>query len=113
MNGTAFRPNGKVSGHPIPELVLRTRRSVMAAAYEMQAKRVRQRRHAGIALAVLAGVLVLLAPPLWSTMNELSDGEHFLDMPVVLLTLSLIMLTAMLAVLLMTWRGGKNAHRDE
>lgn len=113
MSGTAFRPNGKVSGHPVPEVVLRTRRSVMAAAYDLQTKRARQRRHAGIALAVFAGLLVLLAPPLWSAMNELSEGEHFLDMPVVLLTLSLIMLTAMLAVLLMSWRGGKSGQRDE
>ena len=113
MSGNAFRPKGRVSGHPIPELVLRTRRSVMAAAYEMQANRVRQRRHAGIALAVMAGLMVLVAPALWSTMSDLTTGEHFLDMPVVILTLSLIMLSTMVAVLLMTWRGGKNGQRDE
>ena len=113
MKENMARPRGRVSGHPIPEVVLRTRRSVMAAAHEIQTKRERQRQHAGIALAVMAGLMVLMAPALWSTANELSEGEHFLDMPVVLLTLSLIMLTAMLAVLLMTWRGRRNGEREE
>ncbi|HEX4039574.1 MAG TPA: hypothetical protein VHX37_16070 [Acidobacteriaceae bacterium] len=113
MSGNAFRPGGRVSGHPIPEVVLRTRRSVMAAAYEVQTRRLRQRRHAGIALAVMSGLLVLLAPALWNTVNDLTTGEHFLDMSVAILTLSLIMLSAMFAVLLMTWRGGRNGQRDE
>lgn len=113
MNGNAFHPVRKVSGHPIPEVVLRTRRSVMAAAYEMHEKRARQRRHAGITLAVMAGLLVVLAPALWSTVTDLTNGEHFLDMSVVVLTISLIMLSAMFAILLMTWRGGKTGERDE
>jgi len=113
MNGDAFRPVQRVSGHAIPEVVLRTRRSVMAAAYELQEKRVRQRRHAGITLAVMSGLLVLLAPALWSTVMDLTEGEHFLDMSVVVLTISLIMLSAMFAVLLMTLRGGKSGERDE
>ena len=113
MSGNAFRPMGKVSGHPIPEIVLRTRRSVMAAAHEMQSKRARQRRHAGITLAVMAGLLVLLAPALWSTVTDLSNGEHFLDMSVVVLTISLIMLSAMFAILLMTLRGSRSGERDE
>lgn len=113
MSGNAFRPVRRMSGHPIPEVVLRTRRSVMAAAYEMQSRRARQRKHAGITLAVMAGLLVLIAPALWSTVNDLTMGEHFLDMPVVVLTISLIMLSTMFAILLMTLRGGKTGERDE
>lgn len=112
MTGRAPERSRRVHGHSIPEVVLRTRMSVMVAAHEMHTRRARARRQAGIALAVLAGVMVLVAPALWSTANELSEGEHFLDMPVVLLTLSLIMLTAMLAVLLMTWRGSRNGERE-
>jgi hypothetical protein len=111
MNGIV--PSGRVSGHPVPEVVLRTRRSVMAAAHDLQTKRTRQRRHAGIALAVFSGLLVLLAPAVWSTVNDLTTGEHFSDLPVAILTLSLIMLSAMFAVLLMTWRGGRNGQGDE
>ena len=113
MSPDAFRPTTRVSGHPVPEVVLRTRRSVMAAAYEMRSKRARQRRHAGITLAVMAGLLVLVAPALWNTVNDLTTGEHFLDMPVAILTVSLIMLTAMFAILLMSWRTGRNGQRDE
>lgn len=113
MSGNAFHPNGRVSGHPIPELVLRTRRSVMAAAHEMQERRARQRRHAGITLAVMAGLLMLLAPAVWNAVNDLNTGERFSDMPVAILTLSLIMVSAMFAVLLMTFRSGRNGQRDE
>jgi cytochrome bd-type quinol oxidase subunit 2 len=104
---------GRVSGHPIPEVVLRTRRSVMAAAHEIRTKREQRRQHAGIALAAMAGLLVLAAPGLWYTVNDLTTGEHFQDLPVAILTISLIMVAAIFAILLMTWRGRRGAERGE
>lgn len=103
----------RAGGHPIPEVVLRTRRSVMAAAHDMQARRARQRKHAGIALAAMAALLVLVAPALWNAVNDLNTGEHFQDMPVAILTISLIMVSAIFAILLMTWRDGRYGQRDE
>jgi hypothetical protein len=45
--------------------------------------------------------------------NDRTTGEHFFDMPVMVLTLSLVLLSAMFAILLMTWRGGRSGARDE
>ncbi len=95
----------------IPDVLLRTRRSVMEAAYEMQEQRTRRRRQIGIALLVFAGLLILVTPALWSTATELSSGEPFYDLPVMLLTLTLVLLSAMFAVLMVSWRGRR--LRDE
>ncbi|HEX4007096.1 MAG TPA: hypothetical protein VHX60_13050 [Acidobacteriaceae bacterium] len=111
MSGDAFRMNPRE--HAKPDVLLRTRRSVMEAAHLMQAKRVRQRRHVGIALFALAALIILFTPALWSVANDLTTGEHFFDMPVMVLMLSLVMLSAMFAILLMTWRGRRHDTRDE
>ena len=113
MTGSVMSPRGKVSGHPIPEVVLRTRRSVMEAANELHAQRTRKRRHAGIALLAMASLIVLFTPALWSVANDLTTGEHFFDMPIMVFTLSLVLLSAMFAILLITWRGRKNAAGEE
>ena len=47
MSSDVFRPRTAV-GHPIPEVVLRTRRSVMEAANNLEEQRTRKRRHAGV-----------------------------------------------------------------
>jgi len=104
MSGEVFRPRRNMTGHPIPEVVLRTRRTVMEAAYNLQEQRARKRRHAGIALLAMGTLVVLLAPVVWSAANDLSTGEHFFDLPVLVLTLFLVLLSAIFAVLLLTWR---------
>lgn len=90
--------------HGKPDFLLRTRRSVLEAAHLMRARRARQRRHVGFALLAIAAVLVFFAPALWSTINDLTTGEHFSDLPVVVLTLGLIFFSTMLAALLMAWK---------
>jgi cytochrome bd-type quinol oxidase subunit 2 len=104
MSSEVLRPGRRVTGHPIPEVVLRTRRSVMEAAIELQAQRTRKRRHVGIALLAMGVLVLLVAPLLWSTVNELSTGEHFFELPVLVLTLFLVFLAAFFAILLVTWR---------
>jgi cytochrome bd-type quinol oxidase subunit 2 len=111
MSSEVFRPHAR-SGHPIPEVVLRTRRSVMEAAYNLHEQRARKRRHAGIALLAMASLIVLLAPPLWSTVNDLTTGEHFFDLPVMVVTLFLVFLSAVFAILLLTWRD-RTAREDQ
>ena len=100
------------AGHPMPEVVLRTRRSVMEAAQQMQVERRRRRRQIGYILLAVATLVLLAAPALWSAFADLAAGEEFTDMPLALLTLSLVLLTAMFAVLLMSWRGGRR-HTNE
>ncbi len=111
MSSEVLRPRRNMTGHPIPEFVLRTRRSVMEAALELQVQRVQKRRHAGIALLAMGTLVLLFTPALWSAVSELSEGEHFLDLPVMVLTLFIVLLAAMFAILLVTWRD--RAARDE
>ncbi|HEY1498435.1 MAG TPA: hypothetical protein VGF88_02540 [Acidobacteriaceae bacterium] len=103
MSSDVFRPRTAV-GHPIPEVVLRTRRSVMEAANNLEEQRTRKRRHAGVALLAMGTLVVLLAPALWSAVSDLITGEHFFDLPVTILTLFLVLLSATFAILLISWR---------
>jgi cytochrome bd-type quinol oxidase subunit 2 len=112
MSSEVFHPHRNLTGHPIPEVVLRTRRSVMEAANELEAQRTRKRRHVGIALLAMGVLIVLAAPALWTVANDLTSGEHFFDMPVMVLTLFLVMLSAVFAVLLLKWRE-RDVHGDQ
>ncbi|MFZ0630703.1 MAG: hypothetical protein WA399_20490 [Acidobacteriaceae bacterium] len=105
MNNDAVRSVRNGSQGSIPDVLLRTRRSVMEAAYEMRMQRTRRRRQIGIALLAFAALVVLATPALWSAASELSSGEAFFDMPVMLLTLTVVLLSAIFAVLLVSWRG--------
>ena len=111
MNGEILHAATSGSQAAIPDVLLRTRRSVMEAAYEMQRQRSRRRRQVGIALLAFAGLVVLASPALWSAANELTSGEPFFDMPVMLLTLTVVLLSAIFAVLLVSWRSRR--LRDE
>lgn len=103
----------RTSGHPMPEVVLRTRRSVMEAAQQMHLQRRRQRRQLGYALLALGTLIVLSAPALWSAYSDLASGEQLTDLPVMMLVLSLVMLSAMFAVFLVSWRGKqRDANED-
>jgi hypothetical protein len=62
---------------------------------------------------VLAALVLLFTPALWTLANDLTTGEHFFDLPAMVLTLSLVLLSAMFAILLMTWRGGRRGAEDE
>ncbi|HEX3986260.1 MAG TPA: hypothetical protein VHX13_06560 [Acidobacteriaceae bacterium] len=111
MNGEGVPSTRNGNQGAIPDVLLRTRRSVMEAAYEMRTQRARQRRQVGIALLVFAALVVLVTPALWSAATELTSGEPFFDLPVMLVTLTLVLLSAIFAVLLVSWRGRR--LRDE
>jgi hypothetical protein len=113
MNGDPLLQHSKIPGHPIPEVVLRTRRCVMEAAQEMHVQRDRQRRQMGFALLAIGVLALLFTPALWSAYTDLASGERFFDLPVMLLTLSLVLLSAIFAVLLVSWRGRRSLHDPE
>ena len=104
MSSEVLHPRRNAAGHPIPEVVLRTRRCVMEAAIELQAQRTRKRRHVGIALLAMGALVFIFAPVLWSAVTDLSAGEHFFDLPVLMVTLFVVLLAALFAILLVTWR---------
>lgn len=111
MSGALFQANTR--DRIKPDVLLRTRRSVMEAAHLMQEKRARQRRHAGIALLAVVGLLTVFAPVLWGAAADLTSGDHLLDMPVVLLALTLVFLSAMFAVVLMQVKSRKRGIDSE
>jgi cytochrome bd-type quinol oxidase subunit 2 len=111
MNGDFAR--SRATGHPMPEVVLRTRRSVMEAAQQMQVQRRRKRQQMGYVLLALGTLVVLAAPALWSAFTDLAAGEEFTDMPLMLLTLSLVLLSAMFAVLLVSWRSRRHSTNED
>jgi hypothetical protein len=96
-----------------PDVLLRTRRSVMEAAHLMQARRVQQRRHAGIALLAVVGLLIMFAPVMWGAATEITSGGHFFDPQVMMMALSLVFLSAMFAVVLMHVRSSRHSMDDE
>lgn len=107
MNGN------RMAGHPMPEVVLRTRRSVMEAAQLMQTQRQQRRRQVGYILLAAAVLVLLAAPALWSGVTDLAAGEELTDLPLMMLTLSLILLTAIFAILLVSWRGGRRSTNQD
>lgn len=96
-----------------PDVLLRTRRAVMEAALEMQARRARQRRNAGFALLAIGVLVLLLAPLLWELASNLTSGERFYELPTLVLTLSLVLLSGVLGVLLVTWSSRRSSVHDE
>jgi len=113
MSGNHFHPVASPSSHSRPDVLLRTRRSVMEAAHEMRTQRTRQRRQIGIALLVLAGLVLLITPAIWTGVSDLSAGEHFFDMPFMVFVLSLATLSAVFAVCLLSWKRGGHSARDD
>ncbi|MGA7885918.1 MAG: hypothetical protein WCA44_09255 [Acidobacteriaceae bacterium] len=103
----------RTTGHPMPEVVLRTRRSVMEAAQIMRSQRQQRKRQMGFILLAVAVLVMLAAPALWSAFSDLAAGEELTDMPLMMLTLSLVLLTAMFAVLLVSWRGGRGSTNQD
>jgi cytochrome bd-type quinol oxidase subunit 2 len=111
MNGDFM--GARTAGHPMPEVVLRTRRTVMEAAQLMQAQRHQRRRQMGYVLLALTTLVLLAAPALWSAFADLAAGEEFTGMPVMMLALSLVLLSAMFAVLLISWRSRRSGTNED
>jgi hypothetical protein len=85
----------------------------MEAAHLLRTKRARQRRHAGLALLAIAALVVFLAPTIWSAAIDLATGEYFTDLPVVVVTVSLLFLSTMLAALLIAGRDRRRRSANE
>jgi TRAP-type C4-dicarboxylate transport system permease small subunit len=111
MSGDVFQTGAR--DRVKPDVLLRTRRSVMDAAYRMHEKRARQRQHVGIALLVVSVLLVLFAPAVWFAASNVTAGEPVLGIPVVLVTLSVVLLSAVLAVAMMTWKRVRTGVRGQ
>ncbi len=94
-------------------VVQRTRRSVMAAAYQMRVAETRRRRQAGIALLAFVGLIVFLTPAIWSVADDLFNGEHFQDMPAMTMSLIATLFSALFAALIVHLRSRRQQDGEE
>jgi hypothetical protein len=92
-------------------VVQRTRRSVMEAAHQLKAARLKRRRHIGIMLVTFFGLLILMTPALWSVTDDVFTDEHLFDMPAMTMALVLTLLSTLFAALILHWRSRQT--RDE
>lgn len=94
-------------------VVHRTRRAVMAAAYQMRVAENRRRRHAGIALLTFVALIVFLTPAIWSVADDLFNGEHFQDMPAMTMSLIATLFSALFAAVIVHLRSRRTQDGEE
>lgn len=94
-------------------VVQRTRRSVMAAAYQMRLAETRRRRQAGIVLLAFVALVVFLTPAIWSVAEDLSSGEPFQDMHAMTMSLIVTLFSTVFAVLIVHLRNRRTRDGEE
>ncbi len=97
-------------------LVERTRRAVRIADQSRREQGEQGRRSVGVSLFVIGAVLLVLAPALWSSVDDLLGGEHFGDLPTQVALLSTMLLMAVVAALAAGWRtrtGREDMRRNQ
>jgi hypothetical protein len=90
----------------------KTRRAVRDAVISTQEIRARQRRNLGFAIMGFVLMLVLLAPAIWNSMEDLLGEERLFDMPTQIAFLIAMLLLTSLATLIAVWRGQRNLDHD-
>jgi cytochrome bd-type quinol oxidase subunit 2 len=85
-------------------VVQRTRRAVLQTANELREQRRRNRRNIAIVSAVFLALSALLTPAIWSTMDDYFGGEHLYELPQMVAFLALVLFSAVLGVLLISFK---------
>jgi hypothetical protein len=93
-------------------LAQKTRLRVRDEVISTQERRVRQRHSVGLALVGFLCLLVLLAPAVWSGVDDLLGEERGFDLHAEIAFLIAVLLVAMLAALIAVWRGQHNVQHD-
>jgi hypothetical protein len=93
--------------------VQRTRRAIRDVAIGLREQRARQRRNLGCALATVLCILILLAPAIWNSVEDVMGGEHFTDFPLQSALFLLLLFPSMIAALIAMWRGDRSLNYDE
>jgi hypothetical protein len=81
-----------------------TRRVVLQAANELREQRRRNRRNAAIVALTVTVLAMLLTPAIWSTVDDILGGEHFDELPGMVLVLILLLFSTVIGVLIMSFR---------
>lgn len=95
--------SGRDANAQLP-LVARTRRAIRIANDARREQGRLGRRNVGIALFTLGSLIVLLAPTLWNSMDDLAGGEHFGDLPFQVALISTLLMMSVVAALVALWR---------
>ncbi len=92
----------------------RTRRAVRNFTLDREERRETTRRNFGLAAFAGLGLLMLLAPALWSSVDDFFGGEHFADLHTQVTLLLLVLFMAVLAALLAGWhtQNAESRERD-
>ena len=96
-------------------LVARTRRAIRIANDTRREQGDRDRHHMGITLFALGAILLVLAPALWGSLDDLFAGEHFGDLPTQVTLLSVFLMLAVAGALIVVWRnrGSQDDYRQD
>jgi|GEM_PF-4973539 cytochrome bd-type quinol oxidase subunit 2 len=90
--------------------VQRTRRAVMQAASEMREQRRRNRRNIAFVSLVFIAICALLTPAIWSTLDDYFAGDHFFEWPEMITVLALVLFSAVVGVLLISFKDNGPLH---
>jgi hypothetical protein len=102
--------SGRDANAQLP-VVARTRRAIRVANETRREQGERERHHIGITLFALGAILLVLAPVLWSSLDDFFGGEHFGDLPAQVALLSSFLVLAVVGALAVVWR--KHGNQDE
>ena len=86
-------------------IVARTRRAVRIANDTRREQGKLGRRTLGIALFTLGALIVMIAPTLWNSIDDVAGGEHFGDLPLQITLISTLLMMSVVAALIVLWRG--------
>ncbi len=85
-------------------IVARTRRAIRIANDTRREQGKTGRRTLGIALFTLGALVVLVAPTLWNSIDDVAGGEHFGDLPLQITLISTLLMMSVVAALVILWR---------
>jgi protein-S-isoprenylcysteine O-methyltransferase Ste14 len=89
-------------------VVTRTRRAIRVANESRREQGERGRHDIGITLFVLGAIFVVLAPAMWSSLDDFFGGEHFGDLPAQVMLISTFLMLAVVGALVAVWRNRTN-----
>ena len=104
--------SGRDANSQLP-IVARTRRAIRIASDTRREQGELGRRNVGIALFTLGSLIVLVAPTLWNSVDDLAGGEHFGDLPLQVALISTLLMMSVVAALVALWRShsGDDGYR--
>lgn len=106
--------SGRDANSQLP-IVARTRRAIRIANDTRREQGRLGRHHIGITLFALGAIMLVLAPVLWSSLDDFFGGEHFGDLSAQLSLLSSFLVLAVVGALAVVWRnrGNQDEYRQD